>query len=94
MTDASVTLPGNIEPPQSAETAPPTAQPGWRRLLKGSPGLWLAIAYLLFLVIVALFGSVLAPYDPISQNIPNRHAPSRWPIGWARMKSAVTWPAA
>ena len=75
MTDASVTLPRNIEPAQSTETAPPTAQPGWRRLLKGSPGLWLAIAYLLFLVIIALFGSVLAPYDPISQNIPNRHAP-------------------
>ena len=43
--------------------------------MRGSPGLWLAIGYLLLLVVIALFGSLLAPYDPIVQNIPNRHAP-------------------
>ncbi len=47
----------------------------WGRVRKASPGLWLAGGYLLFLMVIAIFGTALAPYDPITQNIPNRHAP-------------------
>ncbi len=59
----------------TSEDTPSASIHGWKHLFDGSPGLWLAAVYLLFLAVVALFGPALAPYDPISQNIPNRHAP-------------------
>ena len=71
MTDATALNPRVIDPAGGA----PAAASGWTRLRKWPPGLWLAAGYLLFLVVVSLFGSYIAPYDPIAQNIPNRHAP-------------------
>ncbi len=72
MTDPAVADPSAAD---TIEDVPAAGAPSWKRIFTGSPGLWLAAGYLLFLAVVALFGSTLAPYDPISQNIPNRHAP-------------------
>lgn len=72
MSDATALNPRLIDPVGSA---PPARASAWSRLRKWSPGLWLACGYLLFLIVIAIFGTALAPYDPIAQNIPNRHAP-------------------
>jgi peptide/nickel transport system permease protein len=60
--------------PAETHDAPPAATIA-QRLRRASPVLWLAAGYLIFLFVVAVFGPWLAPYDPIAQNIPNRHAP-------------------
>lgn len=73
MTDLSAAQSRAASPMEDA--APVASHPGFSRIIRGSPGLWLAAAYLLFLIVVALTGSALAPYDPIAQNIPNAHAP-------------------
>ena len=72
MSDATALNPRVID---SVGSSPPASASAWMRLRKWPPGLWLACLYLLFLVVIATFGTALAPYDPITQNIPNRHAP-------------------
>lgn len=48
----------------------------WRRLLQSKIGI-AGLAIIIFLILVAVFASVLAPYDPFKQNIITRYkAPS------------------
>lgn len=48
-----------------------------------SLGLWLAVGFILLLVIVAIFAPLISPYDPIAQNLRNTFAPVSWahPLG-------------
>ncbi len=75
MSEAVLMDPKNPQAGLDSGAPAPESRTLWRRISKASPGLWLAAGYLLFLMVIAVFGTALAPYDPISQNIPNRHAP-------------------
>ncbi|SPE22929.1 conserved membrane hypothetical protein [Burkholderiales bacterium] len=50
-----------------------------RFLAAGGPGLWIALLFLAVVVITGLFAPLLAPYDPIRQDLAHSFAP----LGWA-----------
>ena len=52
----------------------PSAGRGWRRLWQ-RPSYGLSVLFLVLLVLVSALAPVLAPYDPLAQNLSNRIAP-------------------
>jgi peptide/nickel transport system permease protein len=50
--------------------------PGWR-----NGGLWLGAAIVLFMLLVALFAPLLAPYDPFAMDLSRRLKPPAWMDG-------------
>jgi ABC-type dipeptide/oligopeptide/nickel transport system permease subunit len=55
---------------------------GWAKgLLRGGPRLWLGGAIVALLLLVALFASVIAPHDPIEQDLLSAQLPPVWMQG-------------
>ena len=68
-----------VQPPGSGSSGPETAIPAPGRavahLILRSPLTLAAIAWLLLVIVVSIFGRQLAPYDPLAQNLSHLLAP-------------------
>ena len=60
------------------ELVSPPHRRAWFRQLMRRPGPLLAQVYLTLLALAAIFAPLVAPYDPIEQDIPNRLAGPSW----------------